>query len=173
MLNFENMPLNFQVEAVSTTCFVQNRNIIHKRLNKTPYKGLNNHKQMFVSFIFLVASVFVVNNKEHLSKFASKSDEGIFLGYSTNKVAQRVLIQRTRIIEEIFDMKFNDFDVQKTTSLNETKFIMANNIPTQSGPLNIIDVNYNTLFDPLRLLFISYIRVSDLFSLLNCPLSSF
>lgn len=71
----------------------------------------------------------MVNNKEHLSKSAPKSDKGIFLGCSTNKVAYIVLIWITSILEEIFDMKFDDFYVWKTAPLNETKFIMEIDIP--------------------------------------------
>lgn len=45
-------------------------------------------------------------------------------------------------------MKLDDFYVQKTTPLNETNFIVENDIPIESGPLNIVDVNYETIFDP-------------------------
>ncbi|KAI3523763.1 hypothetical protein L1887_02147 [Cichorium endivia] len=38
MLNFENLPLTFWAEAIATTCFVQNRSIINKRLLMTPYE---------------------------------------------------------------------------------------------------------------------------------------
>ena len=45
-------------------------------------------------------------------------------------------------------MKFYDFYVWKATPLNETKFIRENDIPVESEPLNIVEVNYETLFDP-------------------------
>lgn len=45
-------------------------------------------------------------------------------------------------------MKFDYFYVGKTTPLNETKFTMENDIPIKSGPLNIIEVNNETLIDP-------------------------
>lgn len=59
-------------------------------------------------------------------------------------MAYKVLIQRTRIIEESFDVKFDDFNVRKTAPLNEIKFTMENDIHIQFGPLNIIEVNYDT-----------------------------
>ncbi|XP_052627519.1 uncharacterized protein LOC128134118 [Lactuca sativa] len=44
MLNYANMPLYLWAEAVSTACFTQNRSIINRRLNMTPYEveGVNN-----------------------------------------------------------------------------------------------------------------------------------
>lgn len=45
-------------------------------------------------------------------------------------------------------MKFGDFYVWKTIPLNETKFVMEKHIPITSGPLKIIEINYDTLFDP-------------------------
>lgn len=65
--------------------------------------------------------MFRENNKDHLSKFTSKSDEGIFL-VTTNKVADMVLIGRTRVREEKFDVKFDDFYVRKKISDQENKF---------------------------------------------------
>lgn len=44
MLNFANLPLYLWAEAVSTTCFTQNRSIINRRLNMTPYEALNGRK---------------------------------------------------------------------------------------------------------------------------------
>lgn len=45
-------------------------------------------------------------------------------------------------------MKFDDFYVRKTTPLNEPKFMMENELPIGSRPVNIVEVDYETLFDP-------------------------
>lgn len=63
-------------------------------------------------------------------------------------VAYRVVIQRKRVIEERFDVKFGEFYVYKSSPSKETKFNMENDIPIHSRPLNIEEVNYVTLFDP-------------------------
>ena len=84
MLNFAHIPLYFWAEAVATACFVQNRSIVCKRLNKTPYEGLNNRKPNVRFFHIFGCRCFVINNRDQLNKFAPKSDEGIFLGYSMN-----------------------------------------------------------------------------------------
>jgi len=46
------------------------------------------------------------NGKDNLGKFDAKSDEGIFLGYSTNSKAFRIYNKRTMIIEESIHVVF-------------------------------------------------------------------
>ena len=160
MLNFGNLPLYFWAEAVATTCFVHKRSIVCKRLNKTPYEGLNNRNHNVRFFHIFGCRCFVINNMDHLNKFAPKSDEGIFLGYSTNKVAYRVLIRRTRLIIESFDVKFDDYYVHNTAPSTETEAILECDVPESSGPLNIVEVNYDDLFDPIETTKLSKVLVS-------------
>nr|GEY51558.1 putative ribonuclease H-like domain-containing protein [Tanacetum cinerariifolium] len=44
MLIFSRAPLFFWAEAIATACFTQNRFIIHRRFNKTPYELINGRK---------------------------------------------------------------------------------------------------------------------------------
>ena len=145
MLNFANLPLYFWADVVATACFVQNRSIICKRLYKTPYEGLNNSKPDVQFFQIFGCKCFVINNKDHLNKFEQKSDEGIFLGYSTNKMAYRVIVSRTRLIVESFDVKFDYYYVCNTTPSIETTSIMESDIPTSSGPFNIVEIIKSTM----------------------------
>lgn len=92
--------------------------------------------------------------------FAPKYDEDIFLGYSTNKVAYRVLIRRTRLIFESFDVKFGDYYIRNIAPSTETKSILESDIPASSGPLNLVEVNYDDLFDPVETARLSEILVS-------------
>nr|GEV54039.1 Gag-Pol polyprotein [Tanacetum cinerariifolium] len=41
MLIFSHAPLFLWAEAMATACFTQNRSIIHRRFNKTPYELIN------------------------------------------------------------------------------------------------------------------------------------
>jgi hypothetical protein len=43
---------------------------------------------------------YILRDRENLGKFDTKSDEGIFLGYSTNSRAYRVLNKRTETMME-------------------------------------------------------------------------
>nr|GFC32813.1 integrase, catalytic region, zinc finger, CCHC-type, peptidase aspartic, catalytic [Tanacetum cinerariifolium] len=44
MLIFSRAPLFLWAEAIVTACFTQNRSIIHRRFNKTPYELINGKK---------------------------------------------------------------------------------------------------------------------------------
>ena len=46
------------------------------------------------------------NGKDNLEKFDAKSDEGIFLGYSTQSKAYKVLNKRTNRVEESMHVIF-------------------------------------------------------------------
>ncbi|KAG7563991.1 Zinc finger CCHC-type superfamily [Arabidopsis suecica] len=51
---------------------------------------------------------YIRNDKEHFGKFDSRSDEGIFLGYSTNSSAYRVYNKRTKVIGDAVNVVFDD-----------------------------------------------------------------
>ena len=52
---------------------------------------------------------FIYNNdKDNLGKFDAKSDEGIFLGYSTQSKAYKVLNKRTNRVEESMHVIFDE-----------------------------------------------------------------
>ncbi|KAL4566294.1 hypothetical protein LXL04_030408 [Taraxacum kok-saghyz] len=44
MLIFADLPQYFWAEAIATTCYTQNRSLIHKHLHITPYEVINNRK---------------------------------------------------------------------------------------------------------------------------------
>ncbi|NWD34195.1 transposase family protein, partial [Pseudomonas reactans] len=113
MLIFADLPQYFWAEAIATACYTQNRSLIHKHLHKTPYEVINNRKPNIKFFHIFGCRCFIKNNKDHLSKFESRSDEGIFLGYSFSSAAYRVLNKRTRVIEESTDVHFDEFYVRK------------------------------------------------------------
>ena len=150
MLNFAQLSLYFWAEAVQTACFVQNRSIINKRLDKTPYEALNLKKPELKFFRIFGCRCFVKNNKDHLGKFEPKADEAIFLGYSLNKVAYRVLNRRTRVIEESFDISFDDLKIRKPVDNSSVTFILESDIPEGYGPVVINEVDYDSLFGPVE-----------------------
>ena len=48
------------------------------------------------------------NGKDNLEKFDAKSDEGIFLGYSTSSRAYRVFNKWTLVVEESVHVVFEE-----------------------------------------------------------------
>ncbi|GJW94912.1 putative ribonuclease H-like domain-containing protein [Tanacetum coccineum] len=81
MLADSKLPTTFWAKAINTACYVQNRVLVIKPHNKTPY-------ELF------------------LGKFDGKADEGFFVGYSTNSKAFRVFNSRSRIVEENLHVQF-------------------------------------------------------------------
>ncbi|KAI3815303.1 hypothetical protein L1987_14966 [Smallanthus sonchifolius] len=86
------LPITFWAEAVSTTCYVQNRVVIVKPLNKTPYELWFN-RVPYIGFLkpFGCPCTILITNGV-LPKFGAKSDEGYFVGYSSQSEAYRPLI---------------------------------------------------------------------------------
>ena len=50
------------------------------------------------------------NGKDNLGNFNAKSDEGIFLGYSLNSKAYRILNKRTSMVEESIHVVFDELE---------------------------------------------------------------
>ncbi|KAI3827948.1 hypothetical protein L1987_02037 [Smallanthus sonchifolius] len=100
MLADSKLPLTFWAEAVSTACYVQNRVLIVKPLNKTPYE-LWFQRVPYIGFLkpFGCPCTILITHGV-LPKFGAKSDEGYFVGYSSQSKAYKVFNSRTRIVEE-------------------------------------------------------------------------
>nr|GFA97437.1 retrovirus-related Pol polyprotein from transposon TNT 1-94 [Tanacetum cinerariifolium] len=90
MLADSKLPTTFWAEAVSTACYVQNKVLVVKPHFKTSYelfKGRSHALSFMRSFGCYVS---ILNTLDQLGKFDGKSDEGIFVGYSTISKAFRV-----------------------------------------------------------------------------------
>ncbi|KAI3505818.1 hypothetical protein L1887_28103 [Cichorium endivia] len=160
MLNFANLPMYFWAEAISTACFTQNRSYIHKRFHITPYEVLNRRKPNVKFLHIFGCRCFILNLKDHLTKFNDKSEEGIFLGYSQDSKAYRVMNKRTRKIEETFNLSFDDFYLKKTLH----SFPMTSIFPkpaVDSIPITTFDSDFSLLFDPPERATDSEIRAPD------------
>nr|GEZ13514.1 ribonuclease H-like domain-containing protein [Tanacetum cinerariifolium] len=91
------LPIPFWAEAVNTACYVQNRVLVTKPHNKTPYELLHGRTP---SIGFMRPFGYP------LGKFEGKVDEGFLVGYSVNSKAFRVFNSRTRIIQETLHVNF-------------------------------------------------------------------
>ncbi|GKA78230.1 retrovirus-related pol polyprotein from transposon TNT 1-94 [Tanacetum coccineum] len=87
MLIFSKALLFLWAEAVLTACFTQNRSLIRKRHNKSPYELLYNRKPDFSYFYVFGALCYPANDSEDLGKLKPKADIGIFVGYAPAKKA--------------------------------------------------------------------------------------
>nr|GEW10015.1 retrovirus-related Pol polyprotein from transposon TNT 1-94 [Tanacetum cinerariifolium] len=87
-------------EAVATTCFTQNRSIIHIQHGKTSYELLHSKLTDLSFFHVFGALCYPTNDNENLGKLQPKADIGIFIGYAPSKKAFRIYNRRTRRIVE-------------------------------------------------------------------------
>ncbi|GJT97417.1 putative ribonuclease H-like domain-containing protein [Tanacetum coccineum] len=108
MLADSKLPTTFWVEAVNTACYVQNRVLVIKPHNKTPYELFLGRKPALSFMRPFGCPVTILNTIDHLGKFDGKADEGFFVGYSTNSKAFRVFNSRTRIVEENLHVQFSE-----------------------------------------------------------------
>ncbi|GJZ22791.1 putative ribonuclease H-like domain-containing protein [Tanacetum coccineum] len=100
------LPTTFWAEAVSTTCYVQNRVLVTKPHNKTPYELLHGRPPSISFMRPFGYPVTILNTLDPLGKFDEKVDEGFFVRYSINSKDFRVFNTRTRKVEENLHIKF-------------------------------------------------------------------
>ncbi|GJV33381.1 ribonuclease H-like domain-containing protein [Tanacetum coccineum] len=108
MLADSKLPTTFWAEAVNTACYVQNRVLVIKPHNKTPYELFIGRKHDLSFMRLFGCPVTILNTINHLGKFNGKADEGFFIGYSTSSKAFRVFNSRTRIVEENLHVQFSE-----------------------------------------------------------------
>ncbi|GJZ49888.1 putative ribonuclease H-like domain-containing protein [Tanacetum coccineum] len=106
MLADSKLPTTFWAEAVNIVCYVQNRVLVVKPHNKTPYEVFYGRTPALSFMRPFGGPVTILNTIDHLGKFDGKADEGLFVGYSLNSKAFRVFNSRTRIVEESLHIRF-------------------------------------------------------------------
>ncbi|GJS32636.1 ribonuclease H-like domain-containing protein [Tanacetum coccineum] len=108
MLADSKLPTTFWAEAVNTACYVQNRVLVVKPHNKTPYEIFHGITPTLHFMRPFGCFVTILNTIDHLGKFDGKADEGLFIRYSLNSKAFRVFNSRTRIMEENLHIRFSE-----------------------------------------------------------------
>nr|GEW73789.1 integrase, catalytic region, zinc finger, CCHC-type, peptidase aspartic, catalytic [Tanacetum cinerariifolium] len=97
-----------EVKAIATACFTQNRSIIHKRFDKTPYELINKRKPNIKFFCVFGCRCYLLNDYDDVGKLKAKGDIGVFVGYSKESAAFRIYNKRTRKIHESVNVNFDE-----------------------------------------------------------------
>nr|GFB92615.1 retrovirus-related Pol polyprotein from transposon TNT 1-94 [Tanacetum cinerariifolium] len=100
------LPIPFWAEAVNTACYVQNRVLVTKPHNKTPYELLHGRTPSIGFMRPFGCPVTNLNTLDSLGKFKGKVDKGFLVGYSVSNKAFRVFNSRTRIVQETLHVNF-------------------------------------------------------------------
>nr|GFC79153.1 hypothetical protein [Tanacetum cinerariifolium] len=106
--NGANLPSFLWAEAITIACFAQNRLIIHKRFDKTPYELMNKRKPNIKFFRVFGCRCYLLNDYEDVGKLKAKGDIGVFIGYSKESTAFRIYNNRTRKIHESVNVNFDE-----------------------------------------------------------------
>ena len=141
MLNEHSLPKYFWAEAVNTACYILNRVLVRPLLTKTPYELWNNKKPNVSYFKVFGCKCFILNEKDALGKFDAKSDEGIFLGYSSVSKAFRIFNKRTLIIEESIHVVFNEISEIKKNDLDDDVNFDSLNLNETPSPTSNLDAS--------------------------------
>nr|GEV75549.1 retrovirus-related Pol polyprotein from transposon TNT 1-94 [Tanacetum cinerariifolium] len=167
MLIYAQAPLFLWAEAVATSCYTQNRSIVHLHHGKTPYELLHG-KLPDLSFLHVFGALcYPTNDSENLGKLQPKADIGIFIGYAPTKKAFRIYNRRIRRIIKTIHVDFDELTamaseqsssgpaLHEMTPATITSGLVSK--PTSSTPFippsrNDWDLLFQPLFDELSLL---------------------
>nr|GEV10432.1 hypothetical protein [Tanacetum cinerariifolium] len=121
MLTFANLPSFLWAEANVTACFIQNRSIIHKHFDKTPYELINKRKPNIKFFRVFGCRCYLLNDYEDVGKLKAKGDIRVFVGYSKESAAFRIYNKQTRKIHESMNI-MKSLTTNVETTINEEVF---------------------------------------------------
>ena len=95
MLHNKDLARNLWGKVVNTACHTVNRVYFRLGTKKTSYELWKEKKPNVKYFKNFGSTCFILKDRENVGKFGSRSDEGIFLRYSSTSKAYRVYNKRT------------------------------------------------------------------------------
>ena len=104
----KNVALKYWREAISTIFYTRNRVQIKKGTNATPFELWYGHSPSVKHFKIFGCKWYILKDARN-GKFDAKSDEGIFLGYSTRSKAYKCLNTNTNKIVESANVNFDKY----------------------------------------------------------------
>nr|GEU56729.1 retrovirus-related Pol polyprotein from transposon TNT 1-94 [Tanacetum cinerariifolium] len=126
------------VEAIATACFTQNRSIIHRRFNKTPYELINGRK-LDISFLHVFGALcYPKNDREDIGKLGAK---GLDLTYASSTITTQQPTEGE--LDLLFEAMYDDYIDTAPTPTNSSSH--ATNIPITSQDVD--ELNPNSMFD--------------------------
>ncbi|GKD78676.1 retrovirus-related pol polyprotein from transposon TNT 1-94, partial [Tanacetum coccineum] len=102
MLIFSRAPLFLWVEAIATVCYTQNRSIIHRRFDKTPYELIIGRKPD-ISFLHVFGALcYPKNDREDIRKLGAKAMHDDHIGGQPSAAPRTVsAAQAPQDVEEL------------------------------------------------------------------------
>ncbi|GJV22811.1 retrovirus-related pol polyprotein from transposon TNT 1-94 [Tanacetum coccineum] len=103
MLIFSHAPLFLWAEAIATAYYTQNRSIIHRHFNKTPYELINGIKPDFSFLHVFGALCYPKNDHEDIGKLGAK---GLDLTYALSTITTQQPIEGE--LDLLFEAMYDD-----------------------------------------------------------------
>jgi len=128
MLHAKHLPYRFLDEAMNTSCHIHNKVTLRTGTTTTLYELWKGRKPTVKYFHMFGSKCYILSDRDYRRKIDPKSDEEIFLGYSTNSRAYRVFNSKTETVIESINVvidyvpkeKVPDVDADVGTSVKET-----------------------------------------------------
>nr|GFA18529.1 retrovirus-related Pol polyprotein from transposon TNT 1-94 [Tanacetum cinerariifolium] len=150
MLTFANLPSFLWAEAIETICFTQNRSIIHKRFDKTPYELMNRRKPNIKFFRVFGCRCYLLNDYEDVRKLKAKGDIGVLepvlsnlnetgksLNLSVSQVDEASKKDLEDLFQDFYDEYFDSSKIMKSSTTNvETP--INEEVFHESIPINMV-----------------------------------
>nr|GEX21408.1 retrovirus-related Pol polyprotein from transposon TNT 1-94 [Tanacetum cinerariifolium] len=166
MLIFSRAPLFLWAEAIATACYTQNRFIIHRRFNKTPYELINGRK-LDISFLHVFEALcYPKNDHDDIGKLRAK---GLNLTYAPSTILTQQPTEGE--LELSFEAMYDDYiggqpsatprttlaaqahpvglSIKESTTIADIAPTPPNNkeIKLHSNPKSVADNVPNAMFD--------------------------
>ncbi|GJR83273.1 retrovirus-related pol polyprotein from transposon TNT 1-94 [Tanacetum coccineum] len=142
---------NGVVEPIATTCFTENRSIVHTRYSKTPYELIQGRKPNVQYFHVFGSLCYPTNDRDDLGKMKPKADIGIFIRYSKSSRGYCIYNCRTKNIMEMVHVKSDELTSMAFECNNSGPGLNCSNFQDSSDDMNEIlsQQDLYNLFDPL------------------------
>jgi hypothetical protein len=120
MLNEAKLSEKFWRDSIYTAVHILNQAQIRANHEKTPYELWFGRPTFVKHFRVFGSKCYIKRDEYNLGKFDSRSNEGIFLGYSPNKNAYKCYKLRFHKIVESANVEIDDLNLRKIKSQYET-----------------------------------------------------
>nr|GEY46141.1 retrovirus-related Pol polyprotein from transposon TNT 1-94 [Tanacetum cinerariifolium] len=138
---FSRAPLFLWAEAIATACFTQNRSIIHRRFNKTPYELIIGRKPDISFFYVFGALCYPKNDREDIGKLGAKDNVPI----PTNSSSHATNIPITS--QDVDELNPNAM-VDGNTFVNPFAISSTSAAKASSSSQNVDPSNIHTFYQP-------------------------
>ena len=124
------MARNLWGKVVNTACHTVNRVYFKPNTKKTPYELWKGRKSNVKYFRIFGSTCFILKDRENVGKFGSRSDERIFLEYSSTSKAYQVYHKRTKKVMETINIVIDEVSNSSSEKSSEE-------IPKEILPLEL------------------------------------